>query len=429
MGRWSATSLDEAVMFAMKTTLLTLGSILLIGFTLTLGKSIIPPRNAGFEQVLTDQGSEIEVVVCSATSARNSSLRNSELVANIVNGLSPNTHVLILVNDLQAFKAPSNHPRVTFIEVPANNSISIWPQDPFVVVQNHERTRLVVPNSFDREDDRIMPEVLGEMLDIEVIRSELNFEGGNLVSDSDAVFTGMNTIQTNVAQLHETPDQIQQRFERTLGRPLIVVGENQPSVPHLDLIVTPLGKKRVAIADSRQGAELAEALMQTSAAEISNFERQCENLFFGRADIQQLQDVRGNCISRPELVNHTHRAVRASLLIADELDALSQDFIDLGYQVLRVPALIPDLKPQLTESGQEKPGYPFLTYNNVLLEERDGKAIVYLPQYGLPTMDTAAVECWEKLGYEAKPIDGFATSSMYGGSLRCCTKVLSRKTH
>ncbi len=411
----------------MKTAFLTTASILFIGLAIAWGGGVVA-TGTGSNQILPDHGPEIEVVVCSAASARNSSLRNSELVANIVNGLSPKTHVLILVNDRQAFQTPAKHPRVTFIEVPSDNSISIWPQDPFVVLQNQERTRLIVPNSFDREDDQIMSQVLGEALDIEVIRSELNFEGGNLVSDSDAVFTGMNTIQTNAARLQETSDQIRQRFERTFGRPLIVVGENRPSVTHLDLIVTPLGNKQVAIADSRQGAELAETLMQTSAAEISLFEKQCESFFFGHEQIQQLRDLEGNVISRPELFQQTPKTIQASRQLADELDALAQDFIDLGYEVFRVPALIPDLEPQLSASGQEKPGYPFLTYNNVLLEERAGKDVVYLPQYGFPTLDAAAVKCWTELGYEVKPIEGFATSSMYGGSLRCCTKVLSRRT-
>ena len=411
----------------MKTAFLTTASILFIGLAIAWGRTVVA-TGTGSNPILPDQGPEIEVVVCSATSARHSSLRNSELVANIVNGLSPKTHVLILVNDRQGFEAPPNHHRVTFIEVPSDNSISIWPQDPFVVMQSQDQTRLIVPNSFDREDDQIMPEVLGETLDIEVIRSELNFEGGNLVSDSDAVFTGMNTIQTNVARLQETPDQIRQRFENTFGRPLIVVGENRPSVTHLDLIVTPLGNKQVAIADSRQGAELAEILMQTSAAEISHFEKQCESLFFGHEQIQQLLDLEGNVIPRPELVHKTAQTIQASRQLADELDALAQDFVNLGYEVFRVPALIPDLEPQLNASGQEKPGYPFLTYNNVLLEQRNGQAIVYLPQYGLRSFDAAAAKCWTDLGYEVKPIEGFATSSMYGGSLRCCTKVLSRRT-
>jgi len=49
-----------------------------------------------------------------------------------------------------------------------------------------------------------------------------------------------------------------------------------------------------------------------------------------------------------------------------------------------------------------------------------------LPQYGFEKLDRAAVQAWDALGFNVKPVPGFSTSSMYGGGLRCCTKVLLR---
>ena len=125
------------------------------------------------EKIMADVGSEIRLVACSATSARMSSLRNAELVSNIVNGLPQDVHVLLLVNDRSAFSTSTNNRRVTFVEMPPESDISIWPQDPFVVVQGKSTTKLITPCSFNREDDERMPKQLASILNVEVVHSEM----------------------------------------------------------------------------------------------------------------------------------------------------------------------------------------------------------------------------------------------------------------
>ena len=136
--------------FTVATTL----SILSVSYFLP---TILPQER---EKILSDVGSEIRLVACSATSARTSSLRNAELVSSIVNGLPQDVHVLLLVNDRSAFASSTNNSRVTFVEMPPDSDISIWPQDPFVVVQGKSSTKLITPCSFNREDDERMPKQL-----------------------------------------------------------------------------------------------------------------------------------------------------------------------------------------------------------------------------------------------------------------------------
>ncbi len=131
--------------------------------------------------MLSDVGTKIKLVVCSATSARKSSLRNTELVNNIVNGLDDDVHVMLLVNDRAAFKQSSNNGRVTFVEIPKESDITIWPQDPFVVINDNENTKLITPGLFTRKDDELMATQLSTILGVEVVQSELLFEGGNIV--------------------------------------------------------------------------------------------------------------------------------------------------------------------------------------------------------------------------------------------------------
>ena len=377
-------------------------------------------------QLLPDVGSEIRLVACSVTSARTSSLRNAELVANIVNGLPQDVHVLLLVNDRSAFTMSSHHGRVTFVEMPPHCDMSIWPQDPFVVVQDELRTKLITPSSFDREDDERMAGQLAKLLQLEVVASEMHFEGGNIVCDEAAVLIGCDTIRHNASCLELSEEEVIRRFSKLFGRPVIVIGETKQVVGHIDLIVTPLGGRRMAVADSRTGAQLAAAAMVKAPKQVEAFERRCEEGFFGHANITQLQDRDGHEILRPEVSGRTESVIAASLQVATALDGIARQLEDVGYEVVRIPALIPDQEQQIDATGRALPTYPFLTYINVLTEIRNDQSTVYLPQYDFEQLDEAARHCWRELGFQVKSVGGFATSAMYGGAMRCCTKVLLR---
>ncbi|MGI9467078.1 MAG: hypothetical protein ACR2OA_08160 [Rubripirellula sp.] len=377
-------------------------------------------------KILSDVGSEIRLVACSATSARTSSLRNAELVSNIVNGLPQDVHVLLLVNDRSAFATSANNSRLTFVEMPPDSDISIWPQDPFVVVQGKSTTKLITPCSFNREDDERMPKQLARMLNLEVVHSEMHFEGGNIVCSEDSVFIGHDTITHNAVLLDASPQTVVTRFSKLFGRPVTVVGESSQAIGHIDLIVTPLGDHRVAVADSRAGARLAGAAIDENPRLVQDFEHRCEEMFFGRDDVSELQDRDGNLLLRPKVSGQTDKVMAASLRIAPDLDSIAKQLSHAGYTVVRVPALIPDQSGSGDESIDKAVRYPFLSYSNVLVERRQNQSVVYLPQYGFQKLDDAAVKTWNSLGYNVKPVPGFSTSSMYGGGLRCCTKVLLR---
>lgn len=412
----------------MKNLFFTVATTLSIVSVSYLLPSIFPGERA---KILSDVGSEIRLVACSATNARTSSLRNAELVSNIVNGLPQDVHIMLLVNDRSAFATSSNNRRVTFVEMPRKSDISIWPQDPFVVVQGPSTTKLITPCSFNREDDERMPAQLAGMLNLEVIHSEMHFEGGNIVCGEDSVFIGYDTIQHNAVVLEATPQQIVKRFSKLFGRPVVVVGESIQEVGHIDLIVTPLRGRKVAVADSRAGARLAASAVDRQPDAVLDFETRCEQMYFGREDVTELTDRDGKKIIRPNVVGQTKAAISASLQIAPALDRIARQLSRAGYSVVRIPALIPDQgsTPQ-DDAGQgtndASKRYPFLSYSNVLVEMRHNQPLVYLPHYGFEAMDQAALRAWDELGFQVKPVPGFATSAMYGGGLRCCTKVLLR---
>jgi hypothetical protein len=378
--------------------------------------------------VLSDVKGQLSVVVLSAVSAQQSSLRNAHLVARVVHGLPSDVHVLILVNDRQHFEFAAGNRHVAFVEVPDAKTLSIWPQDPFVVVGNSHETCLLVPASFARFDDDQMANALAEALQIDVRQSSLEFEGGNIVVGNESVFIGFDTIEKNMKNLQLESPVVVDRFAVEFGRPVVVVGEQKQTIGHIDMVFTPLGDNKVAVADSRLGASIVKESLASAPLQIERFERRCEKKFFGHPRISKVQLRGGGAISRPPLVGKTVQVLDESLALASELDQIAQQVEAAGFNVVRIPALIPAQSDRVDEFGNAKPEYPFLTYNNVLMEIEDATTrIVYLPQYGLSTLDAEARLVWENLGYDVRPIRGFAISSMYGGALRCSTKVLSRE--
>ena len=370
----------------------------------------------------------MKLVVCSLTSARKSSLRNSQLIENIVNALPSEVHVLVLVNDRLSFSHHSGSQKMTFVEVPAEAKISIWPQDPFLVTTGNEGTQLITPKQFDRGDDNEMAKCLASELALPVTESRYLFEGGNIVCGSGVALIGQDTVHQNMLELNETEEEIVNGFEALLGMPLCIVGKWPQAVGHIDLIVTPIGEGHFMVADPRYGAEVIAAELEHHPLKISDFERECESDFFGASTIESVVDANGQTIMRPRVSGSTAEVIEHSLKIAEQLDLIAKQLSDQGFQITRVPALVPPsgFNSEAGDSNLER-NFPFLTYNNVLIETRSGQKIVYLPQYGLDILDQHAVNIWSGLGFTVIPVNGVTTSAMYGGSLRCCTKVLLRE--
>ena len=71
-------------------------------------------------------------------------------------------------------------------------------------------------------------------------------------------------------------------------------------------------------------------------------------------------------------------------------------------------------------------GRTYLTYVNVLIDQRSGRRLVYLPFYrGAERLNAAARAVWEGLGYEVVPVD-CTSAYRHFGCLHCLVNVLQR---
>lgn len=383
--------------------------------------------------LLADSTGRIELVVLSVNSARSSTLRNAALTSDIVNSLPEHIRILILAPDREAFTVAANPwpERITFVDIPASYSLTIWPQDPFLVLQDGDGPRLLASPEFARAEDIEMARVIAAHLGLPLEYASLNFEGGNIVSDSEFVFIGANTIRRNAIDKGQTERAIAEQFRDELGKPVIVIGPTPQPVGHIDMMLTPLGERRLMLADPAWGARIAAQSSADDPAAVAAFESNAEANFFGRRDITSITSLDGEIIHPPPIVGTTQLAIADSEGIAATLERVAETLTGLGFDVIRVPFL-QRLPPPLEsiaagETITSQPGYPELTYNNVLIESAYGRKTVYLPAYGWSALDDAGAEAWRAQGYEVVQIPGFTTNAMYGGALRCSVKVLRRK--
>jgi hypothetical protein len=375
--------------------------------------------------LLPDVGARPRLVALSVNSARRAALRNASLVTNLVNGLPASTRFLVLTNDPGAFSARDDRPgRVRFLDLSYESPITIWTQDPFLVLTGARGdVTLLASKTFERADDRLMADVVSKETGFPVRASGLSFEGGNIVSDTESIFVGATTIRRNAAELGVAEPEVVVRFEEELGRPVLVVGPFPQPIGHIDMAMTPLGDRRIAVADAAAGARIAERALRDAPGSVEAFERGCEEAFFGDPAIRTLAGADG-ALEAPKVRGRTREMIRRSWAVAPQLDGVARALEQHGYHVERIPFLFGGPEAE----GREGAGaaYPMLTYNNVILEQDVEGRFVYLPRYGWPAMDEAARQAWAQLGFSPRPIDGLTISAMYGGALRCAVKVLAR---
>lgn len=383
--------------------------------------------------LLPDVGGRVDVAVISVNSARRAALRNALLVTNIVNGLAPSTTFFVLSNDPTAFSvAGGDWPdRVHLVELPFDNPITIWPQDPFLVLKGGaggSQTTLLTSRGFERAGDRLMAEKIADQAGYALEASSLFFEGGNIVSDEQSILIGANTIRRNATELGLSEVDVVLAFQQELGRRVLVVGPYPQPVAHIDMILTPLGNKEILLADAMAGIEVAEQALEDDSDSVTAFERYCEENFFGHPTIRTIPGKDGQTTSAPEVRGKTREMIEISRLVAPVLDGIAAALERMDYRVERVPFLFggPESRDPGEAETSTRAAYPMLTYNNVLIEAKGEERVVYLPRYGWPAMDEAASRVWQDQGFSPRAIDGLTISAMYGGALRCAVKVLER---
>lgn len=268
--------------------------------------------------------------------------------------------------------------------------MTMWARDGALLLRNQDKQSvLMLPRSFrgdgqvDARLNRLVIQGTGAaparlqsaLPHLLVRRSHLSFEGGDVIASRKAVLLGSQTIARNLTDLKLPRQAVVEEFEKLLGLPVIVI-EPQPEF-HLDLGFTFLDDSTIAVADPGLAIQLVGRVGELQPL------------------VQATQDKQ----------------------LMEKYDQAALKLAQLGYRIVRLPTLA---GLGLTT--------PYLTYNNVLLEDyrQDDRRVrrVYMPTYGFDLLDEAARTTFRAQGFEVIDMPSARLSTKLWGAIRCATGEL-----
>lgn len=216
---------------------------------------------------------------------------------------------------------------------------------------------------------------------VRALRSNLYFDGGDFLADSENVFVVSRVLPRNIQHTVGSRDELLQILACGLKRRVILLDKSPDH--HAGMFMVAVGQRRMLVGDPSLGR------------------RHVTSDGVDRTVADDFMHLPGGADFTPE-TQHLFDAVAAQCTAA-------------GYQVTRLPVVL------------ARDGRTYLTYSNVLIDQRAGEHIVYLPFYrGAGSLNAAAREVWENLGYKVSPVD---CTSVYRhfGCLHCLVNVLKRR--
>lgn len=289
---------------------------------------------------------------------------------------------------LQEWNLPAERIRIHPLHIHATpeqiyHPMTMWARDGAVLLQTAQQQEvLLLPRSF-RGDCQVDPKLNRHVVqgtgaapaclshtlpDLIVRRSQLGFEGGDVVASRRSVLIGGEVVARNMSELKLSKDAVLELFREQFGLPVHMV--SPPPEFHLDLGFTFLDDQTIAVADPGEGLELAQ----------------------GDPNLAKL--------------------IQATLDkgVVEKYQRAAQQLTAVGYRVVRLPNLC---GVGLTT--------PYLTYNNVLLENYSGVKRVYMPVYGVPALDDCARQFYRSHGFQVVDMPSARLSTKLWGALRCAT--------
>ena len=260
--------------------------------------------------------------------------------------------------------------------------ITPWAKDRCGTLQAADgRSAMAVPpvratDAGARGNDERVPDLLASRLPgTDCHALPFFFDGGDLLSDERFAFVAANFLARN--QPYDTDDRsgLLKRIGDAFNKTVIAIGNETTDVPdhHIGMYLTPLGNGAVAVGDPDLGLALTGDLPEASTLAIER-------------DTSKYAPFR---------------------FVAEALEAK-------GLRVVRIPMLL-TTRPQV-----------YVTYNNAIQETRGSQKRIYMPTYGIPTLDQAATAVYEKEGWTVLPINVTKVYT-YTGSLRCLIGILRRE--
>jgi hypothetical protein len=264
--------------------------------------------------------------------------------------------------------------------VPTGHPQTAWSRDRWLAVADSigGSTWLLTPRQEiaaavwpERAGDALVASDLASLLSgrVRSRSSALLFDGGDFVADDEVVFVAPAVLGRNLGATVGSADDLRAVLARLLKRRVVLLSQAPPH--HAGMFMMPVGDKTVLVGDPSLAAS-------------------------GDVPLQN-----------PDFSRATQK----------KFDAVAEQVRTAGYQVVRVPV------------APDKDGRTYLTYLNVILDQRGFSRTVYLPVFqGAESLNRQAANIWRKLGYSVVRVD-CSDAYIHFGSLRCLVGVLSRNPY
>jgi len=197
--------------------------------------------------------------------------------------------------------------------------------------------------------------------------SKLAFDAGDVMAVNDDTII----VSDNISKKNGEPRNFEKELKNAFGARRVIWLHNVPD-HHIGMFAAPLDDKTIVVGDPDWGKRLWN---DKAAAKLGN----------------------------PDMTDKATEPFREA---ARQLESA-------GFKVVRAPTLY--MEPQV-----------YLTYTNGVFERRNGKNIVYMPTYGIDSLDKAGEEAYRSAGWEVRPIrvEGVFRCR---GTIGCLVNVLARR--
>ncbi len=263
---------------------------------------------------------------------------------------------------------------------------------------------LLIPRGFrphrGKEQSALDARATRRALSMPVRRSQLYWEGGNVLFDGHACLVGADLVRENMGRLGLARDEVVAILEAEFGSHVAVLGEvarssfdgtqdrlsqsGQASY-HIDLDVCPLGRINdgppvVMLSDPDLGLSvLSQVLRHSLLSAWHGFPQRLGRQLLAD-EYRRVADER-----RPRLQRYRRQLER------------------LGYRVVGLPELRVDSTRRLAGLGNMD-----FTFCNALPARHRGRPAVHFLPWGIPALDRLAVRQWRRAGVTPVPLSKFA---------------------
>jgi len=223
-------------------------------------------------------------------------------------------------------------------------------------------------------DARTAADLAAAGLGVAAKRSALFFDGGDFVADEETIFVTPRVLRHNLQSTVSNRDELVRILTKLVGRRVVLLNAAPPH--HAGMFMMPVGERTMLVGDPSAAQVLVRSVPPTE-------------------------------IGLPGGIDFSEETQAA-------FDAVAHQCQQNGYCVVRIPV------------APASDGRTYLTYVNVILDDRDGRQVVYMPTFShVPRLNEAAASVWHSLGYQVRPVP-CDTCYQHFGSLRCLVNVLRR---